>query len=235
MRKRTREILAIVLLGALLAVGVGAMGYYIVVGHGWNVTASHIDDSIGQMEGYTVILYEGTRPSPADAERISDEQPLLDDQARGAATGAEESSGGGPPLKLDDVAQSYREKGASVFSVDIEDLPRYREPFVVGKDGKRLGFFSATRPVRKAAVKAAVKDLARQGAHCTVALTDGPSLYKKPVQGVSIVICDDGRAHPAEGEYRESAFCVGTPYFGEIGAIVMSPSGVLSAKTIIGL
>ena len=232
MQKRTREILALVLLGVLLVVGVCAMGYYILVGHNWNVTASNIDDSIGQMEGYTVFLYEGTQPSPAESERISDAQPLLDDQARGISTETRESNGGGDPHDLADVVKSYQDKGATVFTLDASEPLRYSEPFVVGKNGKRVGVMSATEPIRKTEVRRSIRDLNAQEADCIVALTDDALLCKPLVHGISIIICDDSRKNVPNGEYRGSSYCVGVPYIGEVQAIVMSPSGVLSSKTI---
>ena len=62
MDKRSREKLALALLAVLMLVAVGAMGWYILVGHSWNKAASHIDDAVGKMDGYTVILYEGIVP-----------------------------------------------------------------------------------------------------------------------------------------------------------------------------
>ena len=232
MQKRTREILALVLLGVLLLVGVGVMGYYILVGHNWNVTASNIDDSIGKMDGYTVFLYEGTRPSPAEAERISDAQPLLDEQSRGISKETRESNGGGDPIDIADAVKSYQEKGATVFMLDVANMARYSEPYVVGKNGKRVGLMSAMAPVRKTEMRRAVIGLDRQEADCIVALTDDAEVCKPIVGGISIIVCDDPDEESPRDEYRGSSYCVGVPYVGEIQAVLMSPSGVLSSKTI---
>ena len=229
MQKRTREILALVLLGVLLLVGVGVMGYYILVGHNWNVTASNIDDSIGKMDGYTVFLYEGTRPSPAEAERISDAQPLLE---RGISKETRESNGGGEPIDIADAVKSYQEKGATVFMLDVANMTRYSEPYVVGKNGKRVGLMSAMAPVRKTEMRRAVIGLDRQEADCIVALTDDAEVCKPIVGGISIIVCDDPVEESPRDEYRGSSYCVGVPYVGEIQAVLMSPSGVLSSKTI---
>ena len=233
MRKRTREILALVLLAALLVVGLSAMGYYIIVGHNWNVTASHIDDSIGQMDGYTVFVYEGTQPSPAERERISDAQPMLDDGARGASVEDRESNWGGDPVDIKDVAKSYRDKGAVVFTVSAGEPERYSDPFVVAKAGKRVGFMSAVKPLRKTVARRAVRDLELAKAECIVAVTDDSTLCEPLVRGISIIVCDDDEQGPSpDGEWHDSTYCVGVPYIGEVGAVIMSPSGVLSTKTI---
>ena len=49
------------------AAAVGAMGWYILVGHNWNQAATHIDDMVGSMDGYTVIVYEGVVKKPKTA------------------------------------------------------------------------------------------------------------------------------------------------------------------------
>jgi len=103
MQKRTREIIAVLLLGVLLLVGAGAMGYYILIGHNWNVAASHIDDSIGKMDGYTVLLYAGTRQPVEDGE--SKEGTAAKKSAEGASASSDEAGGAhGEPSGQDAAA-----------------------------------------------------------------------------------------------------------------------------------
>ena len=83
MGKRTREIVALVMLALLGLIVLAAMVWYIFIGHNWNIAASNIDESIGQMDGYTVILYEGQTLPSTERNRISSNQPLLDDENRG--------------------------------------------------------------------------------------------------------------------------------------------------------
>ncbi len=231
MQKRTREILALVLLGLLALVAAIAMGYYILIGHNWNVAASNIDDSIGQMEGYTIFLYEGTNPSPEMEERLSDAQPMLDDENRGKAT-RDWNAKPREPLTSKEAAESYRDKGAVVFTLDSSDLDYYADPFVVQKNGMRVGLFSAFEPFRKTVVRTAVRNLERRETNYIVALTDDVDLCEAGIGGISIIICNDDEGESPDGEYRGSSYCTGVPYIGEVEAIIMSPSGVLSSKTL---
>lgn len=211
--------MALVLLALLAVVGVGAMAWYMLVGHNWNVAASNIDDSIGQMEGYAVVLYEGTSPAPEGASASS-------------------SSEGRQPADISVVANDYLDKGATVFVVDAADLDRYREPFIVAKNGKRFGFLAAGSSERRSRVRADAVELSDGGAGFVVALTDDVTLCENAAEGLvgplSIVICDDPEGEAASGEYRGSTYCVSAPEVGRVGAVIVSPSGVLSSKVIDG-
>ena len=242
MQKRTREILAVLLLGLLVLAGVCAMGYYIFIGHNWNVAASNIDDSIGRMDGYTVVLYEGTRPLEYELEK---DAPFKFDTPRGIE--AEEDAVINASLGIPDqsveadmvgVVRSYRDKNANVFVVDAGDLARYSDPFVVAKNGMRMGFFSVGKATRRSAARADAQNLAENEVNYTIALTNDPTLYRVAQEGligaVSIIVCDDKQGQFPNGRYCGSTFCVSTPHVGEVGAIIISPSGVLSSKVLDG-
>ena len=237
MQKRTREILAVALLALLLVAGGSAMGYYLFIGHNWNVAASNIDDTIGQMDGYTVLLYAGTRTPEGEEEDsnaassdagLSDDEPavkladLLDEQA----------------ADLERVVESYREKGANVFVLDVSDLHRYSEPFVVAKNGMRIGLLSAGKAERRSDIRADALYLSKKEVSLTVAVTNDERLDEAAEAGligdVSIIVCDDQLGRFPNGRYCGSTFCAHTPYVGEVGVLIVSPSGVLSVKTIDG-
>ena len=60
MASNTREKLALLVFALLILMGLAGVSWYLIVGHSWNVAASNIDDSVGQMDGYTCIVYSGT-------------------------------------------------------------------------------------------------------------------------------------------------------------------------------
>lgn len=295
MQKRTREIAALVLLALLAAGAAVAMGWYILAGHGWNVTASNIDDSIGQMDGYTVLLFEGTRqPAAVEAKHRAQEaaraassdaassaaaraaDSLDGDAVESPAAGTEEdiaasdgaatsvdsaegeagqspagdadaAEGESAPLREEDVvdiavdgddfgidalSESYREKGAEVYRIDVAGRRLYGEPLVVSRGEQRIGLFSLDYPARPAAAKVARKLLARQETDFNVVITNDPTLKDARLPGIDAIICDEVDEEPLKGYYSHTAYCVDTPYEGEIEAIIISPSGVVSSKTI---
>ena len=234
MQKRTREILAHALLGALLVVGLGAMAYYMLVGHNWNVTASNIDDRIGKMDGYAVVLYEGTQPRKPD-DRPASSSAGNESAALGEASGFVESYAEAD-AQLREATDVYLDKGAAVFTLDATDLERYSEPFVVSKNGIRMGFLSAGNAELRSDIRKDIQYLADQHVDYTVAITDDttlPALAEDgTVEGISLIICNDAEGGRVHDQYRGSSFCVNVPHMGEVGVVIVSPSGVFSSKTV---
>ena len=93
MEKRTREIIALVMLLALGLIVAGAMAWYIFVGHNWNKAATHIDDLVGSMDGYTVVVYDGVvkRPKPKEATNTSSATLAKEGSSSSASPAGEES------------------------------------------------------------------------------------------------------------------------------------------------
>lgn len=60
MLRLSREKTALGIFALLLAGALCGIGWYIVAGHSWNTTASHVDEAVGSMEGYTTIIFENT-------------------------------------------------------------------------------------------------------------------------------------------------------------------------------
>ena len=215
MRKRTREILALVLLLVLAVVGVSAMAWYILVGHNWNVAASNIDDSIGQMDGYTVILCEGVPAASNASPSMSEDEPAVD---------------------IDVAAVDYREKGASVLVIEAADLARHRQPFVLRRAGKRIGVLGVGNSELRSDVRADIAYLYDIGADVVVALSNDLTLGKlaeeNVIRGLSAIVFNDSSGAAPNGEYRGSAYCISAPEAGEVAAVILSPSGVYSSKLI---
>ncbi len=63
MAGRSREKAALVFLCLLIVLLGCAVVGYLIAGHSFNVTATQIDEAVGTMDGYTVIVFEGTLDS----------------------------------------------------------------------------------------------------------------------------------------------------------------------------
>ncbi len=285
MQKRTREIVALVLLAVLGIAAVCAMGWYILAGHGWNVTASNIDDSIGQMDGYTVFLVEGTREREAvssqDAEASaqagsSEAAPIASESATGmaaepqaleatepadmtassnateAANATESASVTEQPKEqikepakqaeqlepavteadLEAISLNYEEKGAQVFCLKLMTPGLYEGFQVFSRKGERIGVYTVDEPARPAEARLCEKLLQRQKADLCIGITNDPALKRAVLPRTAILIDDVRDQAPTDAGYYGSVYCVDTPYKGEVTAIIVSPSGVISSKTI---
>ena len=265
MQKRTREIIALVLLVVLGIGGISAMAWYLLVGHNWNEAASNIDDRFGSMDGYTVVLYEGVIPATLDdfVASITHSEPESKDAADVAGSGSGDSDGEAvdgsaavvdeasaaganadaaesgdaldEALTLESAIASYREKDAAVVFIHTDDLQRYVDPVIVPRNGQRIAVFAALGPRPDLVSKTVVKDLRHRDVDIVICIVDDLEAVERGLGDVDIAICTDKQAAGRGGRYIGKTFTVGSPYTGQIGAVVMAPSGFLSAKTLVEL
>ena len=230
-----REKIALALLAVLVIVAAAAMGWYLLVGHNWNVAASTIDDRIGELDGYTVLLYEGRTLPETERMRLSNSQPMLDDGNRGAVRASADSLEQAAPVDIAQAASSYRQKGATVFVLHPELLSEYYEPEIITKNGKWLGVFGVDGRATRFASKAKADALDQRGASLVIAYADDARLIDAPVDSIDILISTLDEELPEGGRNAGSTFCVDSPVVGQVQAIIISPSNVLISKTITSL
>lgn len=69
MTSHQREKIALIVFALLIVLSLFGLCWYLVAGHSWNVAASNIDDTFGEMDGYTAIVFPGTvDPALMDVE-----------------------------------------------------------------------------------------------------------------------------------------------------------------------
>ena len=222
MGKRTREIVALVMLALLGLIVLAAMVWYIFIGHNWNIAASNIDESIGQMDGYTVILYEGQTLPSTERNRISSNQPLLDDENRGLQKPDEEPEQN-EPVSMHEAASYYRQMGATVFMLKPQAPYAYDPPIVLNKNGF---FMMDGEKVYMQKGKDQYAD------DFVVLLVNDARMLTNTLSSVDIIICTSDEELSSHGEYHDGTFCVDSPIIGQVQTIIISPSNVLTSKTI---
>ena len=238
MEKRTREIIALVLLIVLgIAVAV-AMAWYILVGHNWNQAATHIDDLVGSMDGYTVVVYDGVVKRPKDeknADALMHDAKLRDDKSGpGSDKLSENSSGGKQALNASSVANSYREKGAAVIVIGKKGMDEFVQPSIVKRNGERYGLFAfaGSYRYRFPEFRSYVRNMQLHSVDFVIGLAKDKSLLKHRLNGINLLVMMRDANLPDGGEYRGSTLCVDSPYRGEVQAVIISPSGVMTSRTV---
>lgn len=250
MQKRTREIVALVMLVALLIGGAVAFATYIRMGHNWNEAASHIDDHVGDMRGYTVILYEGVVPVAygRSAEDPGRSSPTASDQRASEASDAAASEASASdengenaseaedkPLSILSARASYHDKGAQVLVLHIDDLTAYNDPVVVPRQGRMVAVTSALGPRPDLDLRKKAKEIRHDGVDYIIGIVDDLSVLDSGIARINIAISTDWNDADAGGRYVGKTYAVGSPRVGQIGAIIIAPSGFLSAKTLTSL
>ena len=309
MEKNSREKIALIVFLVLAIAAGGVLFGYIFAGHSWNIAASNLDDTFGNMDGYTVIAYEGTleeesasvpddasgktsKPESAasesstaekatetgaassDDEKLSVSDSLKQSTASSAADAAKTDASGTDakadasgaasttgktasgesdaasqqdsspaPLaghkkekadvSLSDVESTYKDKGASILVLDTGNPGTYSEGTIVKRGGKRYGIFSLEAETSRILVDEKVKYFTEQDVDSVIAIVPDASLLKG-TEGIDIVVSTDDPGASKMGETKNGVFFVAAPTKGSVGAILISPSSVVSAKTISG-
>lgn len=104
MEKRTREKIALVVFALLVVLAGVVLISYFATGRSWNMAASFVDDTIGNMDGYTVVAYAGTVEPEKD--EVSEPTPELpeSDVAEAEAEAEAQSDGQDAVLGVDDAS-----------------------------------------------------------------------------------------------------------------------------------
>lgn len=221
MEKSLREKIALAVFLLLIVLSLIGLGWYILAGHSWNVAASTIDDTVGEMEGYTAIVYPGTvdpseEPSAVKtgADRLS-LSPEDEDEA----------------VDIVSLQQDYADKGAEVLFLDVFNPLKYQEGVIVKRGGKRIGVVSAAEPATQLDVSRCLQAFERAEVDFTVVIT--PDKWKvSRLVGIDIVICTDDEGLVAMGKTEDGTFYVDAPTVGDAGVVLVSPSNVVSAKEV---
>lgn len=129
------------------------------------------------------------------------------------------------------VQQSYEDKGATVFVLDTKNPGKYSEGVILKKDGHRFGVFSLDKPITHLNLRRLVAYFESHKVDFIVAVVADSELLKEK-DGIDIVISTQDEGLFSMGETRKGTFFVNAPEIGKVGAVLISPSNVVSAKTI---
>ena len=231
MQKRTREIIALVILLALLVGGICGVAWYLLVGHNWNAAASLIDDRIGTMEGYTVVLCEGAAPH---SEADLDEGGGFVRKVAGIPDSLKEKGFGfllEGRTTAAQAARAYQGKDAQTVTVDIENAASYKDPVIIPRNGKRIAVYYVEGPHQELASRLALRSLKKYEVDSTICIFDDADAMEFGLGNVTMAICLDRTAH-MDGEYIGGTFIVSAPRYGQVKAVLVAPSGFMSTKTI---
>ena len=243
MKKLSREKIALIIFALLVVCGFGALMFYITnIGHSFNVTASTIDDAAGDLGDYTAIIYEGTaeekkalglgKDQQVDDAAAGDEVVVSDVVPKSTADGQGSTEEPKKPLTLSAVRDSFLQKNASVYVLDLSDPTRYINETIVKAGKYRFGILTIDAASdlpyyinkRIDSYRAADVDF-------VVALVDDLSRVND-VEGIDIVISTQEEGLNPVGVSSDDVFFNDAALKGEVGALLISPSKVISAKDI---
>lgn len=134
-------------------------------------------------------------------------------------------------LSAQEAKECYEEKGATVFSLDTVDLDAYREGVILKKGGHRFGVFGIAEPTSTIVLEKQIAYFKRHKVDFIVLVTPDKE-YAEDVSGIDIVVSTQDEDLFVMGETIDGTFYVDAPAVGSVGAILISPSNVVSAKVL---
>lgn len=257
--KRTRERIALVVFAALVALAAVVLSSYFLTGRSWNVAASFVDDTVGQMKGYTAVVYAGI-VQPEHEARGDGEDAVLSDVVSQGNMQAELSndagvvSGSDPDVTdsvglgilallpafpgeyegvyVSDVRDLYEQKEARVISLDVADPWRYAIPTVLSGDGSRIGVFSVTSYTTRARLNQYREFFDEERVDAVVCITPRTALLADLSQISVVITIDDSAEADSSSRFVGNTLVTSAAPLDTVGVILFSPNYTPSAKVV---
>ncbi len=257
MKKISREKTALGFFILLALAGLGVLIAYIVtVGHSLNVAASNIDDATGNLNDYTAIIYKGTAAehhetavnasqlgglSSRQLNKLSTQQSNGGSENEVSASQAADTASNSEndketkPISVFTLQRSYVEKGARVFSVDVENLTNYNTETVIRAGKFTFGILSIDEvTAQESYFNKRVAEYEESGVDIIVCVVSDVSLLES-YEGADIVISAQDEGFAPYGALVDGVFYDDAALQGQVGTILVSPSRTITARDAVSL
>ena len=184
---------------------------------------------------------DGVAAKGADVQEDADEADASDPGGKGlpregGIPGSEAEDRRRPPkaaapVDTAEILARYREKKAMVLPLDTENLWRYHDGTIRKVGTQRFGVFAVTEDESRYQIARKVSYFKRHEVDFIVALAPDTELLRD-IKGIDIVISVQEEGLFVMGETKNGTFYVSAPDIGSVGAILISPNKVVSAKVI---
>lgn len=191
---------------------------------------THTDEASGltsDVGSVAAPVPDASEQDDSESDRTSDEATVLKAATvRGGMDVAKSQ-----PVAPEEVQANYEEKGATVLVLDTADPSQYSEGVILKRGSKRIGVFSVDVPLSEKAAEARVKYFRDCKVDLVVCISSVRT-YVRNLQGADIVITLQDEEVSTMGGNSNGSFFVNAPRVDSVGAILVSPSNVVSAKVI---
>lgn len=195
-----------------------------LAGQTHNDEASGLTSDVGSV---AAPVPDASEQDDSESDRTSDDATVLKaTTVRGGMDVAKSQ-----PVAPEEVQASYEEKGATVLVLDTADPSQYSDGVILKRGSKRIGVFSVDVPLSEKAAEARVKYFRDCKVDLVVCISSVRT-YVRNLQGADIVITLQDEEVSTMGSNSNGSFFVNAPHVDSVGAILVSPSNVVSAKVI---
>lgn len=237
--------MALVIFLVLLLLGGAILIGYFSTGRSWSVAATFVDDSVGSMEDYSVVVFSGTASDGASEEGTESQktQDLFE-----SIPGADDSNIGDRIMSAyyrynkkqeadedfvyaSDVRDIYELKGASAVSINVSDLSRYAAPTVLSAGEKKFGVFSISSYTSRAQLKSMLRDFEYRGVDSVICIAPRKSLIAT-FEGIDVVVLTDSGDDDAPERNTGQTLVVRSPEKGSVGVLMFTSNDVPTFRVV---
>lgn len=252
--KRNRRALALFVL--LVVIGGIIIVTYFATGRGWSVAATMLDDNVGNMNSYTVVVFNGTGERPIEDKEESaliTHVPIQKDLSEGLlpldSNGeisynnlservmsvfyramAKLKSENQDRVFCSDVRNLYETAGASACSLNISDLAYYETPQIYRAGDKKIGIFSVSSYAPRTTLSKITSKLRNEGADVVICITPKSSMVST-FNDIDVLI-SNAAPDKSNDQNKGDVVKIDAPYFGEVGIVLITANNVAVYKSI---
>ncbi len=202
MKEETRNKVALVVFVLILIAAGAILVSYFSTGRSWSVVATTVDDHVGQMGDYSVVVFEGTLESKKkDGPYVSD------------------------------VRKHYASKEAGSLTLNLADHGRYKDPIVFDTGNKKIGVFEVDAYTSRATITRLVTKLRESGAEFVICITPKLA-HIPLFDGIDTVILTTENTESALDRDTGGTFVMTTPEKGSTAVLFISSNNVPSLRVV---
>lgn len=199
-----------------------------IFSHSFDVTAGSIDNTVGTLDGYSAIVFEGSNTprvkEKSHVDRILDkasdllnlkEQENIDDTNTVQAT-------------KDNVNTIFKDKGTAICNFKVDDYSAYSRGQIFERGKWKFGVLSADN---SSDIQEKIDNLRNNNNADIVILISPSDDILKHVEKVDCLIAKNVTSDiPDEGKSINNTFVMRVPDSGKVGAILSSPAKMMQGS-----
>lgn len=251
--------IALIIFFVLIVAGGAALMTYFWTGRSWIVAATVVDDSVGELDDYSVILFSGTaepempvqdgdkanQKTAGDdsvAERNTSVSDLLSDDEYKTNSISDlinsayqladkRSESDKEHVFVSDVRDIYELRGAKALTINIANPEVYSDPAILHAGNKSIGIFSVSAYASRSEMRKLIDSVEKENPDLIICIAPRRA-FLSTLDDIDVAIFTDENADYYQPNPRDDSLIVFAPEIGDAGVILISSNNVATFKVV---
>lgn len=251
--------IALIIFFVLIIAGGAALMTYFWTGRSWIVAATVVDDSVGELDDYSVILFSGTSEPEAEKPSTdpSDQKATQGDSDAGGNTNISDvlsdneykatsisdlinsayqladkrSESDKERVFVSDVRDLYELRGAKALTLNVANPEIYSEPTTLHAGNKTIGIFSVSAYASRSEMKKLIGGVKEDDPDIIICIAPRRA-FLSTLDDVDVAIFTDESVDYYQPNPRDDSLIVFAPEIGDTGVILISSNNVATFKVV---